>query len=317
MIVQVILLIIGFIVLIKGADVFVDGASSIALNFKLSKMLIGLTIVAFGTSAPEFAVSVKSILSNNSDMLLGNVIGSNILNILLIIGICSLIKPVVVKSATVRKEIPIVMLMSFLLFFTAKDDLFVRGINNVITRNEGFIIILFFLVFIYYLISIVRNKKDESSEEYAQFGVFKSFMFTLLGIVCIVMGSNVVVDSASNIASLIGVSDRMIALTVVAFGTSLPELVTSIVSIRKGEQEILVGNIVGSNIFNIGMVLGVPVALFGSVAAVGFSVVDLILLLASSIMLFAFSFRDHKITKGEGIIMLLVFVVYYTFVIIG
>ena len=152
MILQVILLIIGFVVLIKGADVFVDGASSIALNLKLSKMLIGLTIVAFGTSAPEFAVSVKSIISGNSDMVLGNVIGSNILNILLIIGICTLIKPVIVKSTTVRKEIPIVILMSFLLFFLAKDDLFISGINNVITRNEGFVIILFFLVFIYYLI---------------------------------------------------------------------------------------------------------------------------------------------------------------------
>lgn len=317
MVIQVILLIIGFIVLIKGADIFVDGASSIALNMKLSKMLIGLTIVAFGTSAPEFAVSVKSILSGNSDMVLGNVIGSNILNILLIIGICTLIKPVLVKSATIRKEIPIVMLMSFLLFFLAKDDLFIRGINNSVSQNDGFVIILFFMVFIYYLISIVRNKKDENNEDMAQFGITKSIIFTILGIVCIVMGSNVVVDSASNIASLLGVSDRMIALTVVAFGTSLPELVTSIVSIRKGEQEILVGNIVGSNIFNIGMVLGVPVALFGSVAAVGFSIIDLIVLLLSSILLFVFSLKDHKITKYEGIIMLLVFTVYYTFVIIG
>lgn len=317
MIVQVILLIVGFIVLIKGADVFVDGASSIALNFKLSKMLIGLTIVAFGTSAPEFAVSVKSIISNNSDMVLGNVIGSNILNILLIIGICSLIRPVLVKSSTVRKEIPIVILMSFLLFFIAKDDLFISGIDNVITRNEGFVIVLFFLVFVYYLFSIVRNKKDNDGDEYAQFGIGKSILFTLLGIVCIVMGSNVVVDSASNIASIMGVSDRMIALTVVAFGTSLPELVTSIVSIKKGEQEILVGNIVGSNIFNIGMVLGVSVALFGSVVAVGFSIIDLIVLLVSAIMLFSFSFKDHKITRSEGISMLIVFVVYYTFVIIG
>ena len=145
----------------------------------------------------------------------------------------------------------------------------------------------------------------------------KSIIFTILGIICIVMGSNVVVDSASNIASIMGVSDRMIALTVVAFGTSLPELVTSVVSIKKGEQEILVGNIVGSNIFNIGMVLGVPVALFGSVAAVGFSIIDLITLLASAIMLFAFSFKDHRIAKSEGIIMLILFAVYYTFVIIG
>ena len=292
-----------------------DGASSIALNLKLSKMLIGLTIVAFGTSAPEFAVSVKSIISGNADMLLGNVIGSNILNILLIIGICSLIHPIYVKSNTVKKEIPIVMLVSGLLFFLAKDNLFVSSVNE-ISRNDGFIILLFFTIFIYYLISIMRNKTDEDSNE-APLSMFKSILFTVFGIACIVIGSNVVVDSASKIATILGVSQRMIALTVVAFGTSLPELVTSIVSVRKGEQEILVGNIVGSNIFNIGIVTGVPVALFGGIPAVGFSMIDLIAMIVAAILLFVFSFNDRKIDKFEGIIMLIIFIVYYTFVIIG
>lgn len=315
MITQLIILIVGFVVLIKGADIFVDGASSIALNLKLSKMLIGLTIVAFGTSAPEFAVSVKSIISGNADMLLGNVIGSNILNILLIIGICSLIHPIYVKSNTVKKEIPIVMLVSGLLFFLAKDNLFVSSVNE-ISRNDGFIILLFFTIFIYYLISIMRNKTDEDSNE-APLSMFKSILFTVFGIACIVIGSNVVVDSASKIATILGVSQRMIALTVVAFGTSLPELVTSIVSVRKGEQEILVGNIVGSNIFNIGIVTGVPVALFGGIPAVGFSMIDLIAMIVAAILLFVFSFNDRKIDKFEGIIMLIIFIVYYTFVIIG
>lgn len=315
MVLQIILLIIGFIVLIKGADIFVDGASSVALNFKLSKMLIGLTIVAFGTSAPEFAVSVKSIISNNSDMVLGNVIGSNILNILLIIGICSLIKPIKVKSNTVRKELPIVMLFSTLLFFLIKDDLFVSNVNMV-SRNDGFVILLFFAIFIYYLISIMRNKKDEDGES-AKYGIGKSILFTLLGIVCIIMGSNVVVDSASSIATMIGISQKMIALTVVAFGTSLPELVTSIVSTRKGEQEILVGNIVGSNIFNIGIVLGLPVAMFGGIPAIGFNIVDLITMIVAAVLLFVFAYKDHKVGRYEGIFMLIVFVIYYTFVIIG
>ena len=315
MFLQILLLIIGFIVLIKGADIFVDGASSMALNFKLSKMLIGLTIVAFGTSAPEFAVSVKSIISNNSDMVLGNVIGSNILNILLIIGICSLIKPIKVKSNTVRKELPIVMLFSTLLFLLIKDDLFVSNINMV-SRNDGFVIILFFMVFIYYLISIMRNKKDEDGES-AKYGIGKSILFTLLGIVCIIMGSNVVVDSASKIATMIGISQKMIALTVVAFGTSLPELVTSIVSTRKGEQEILVGNIVGSNIFNIGIVLGLPVAMFGGIPAIGFNIVDLMTMIVAAVLLFVFAYKDHKVGRYEGIFMLIVFVIYYTFVIMG
>lgn len=316
MFLQIILLIIGFVVLIKGADIFVDGASSLALNFKLSKMLIGLTIVAFGTSAPEFAVSVKSIMSNNSDMVLGNVIGSNILNILLIIGICSLIKPVVVKSNTVKKELPIVILISSLLFFVIKDDLFVNSVNMV-SRNDGFIILLFFAIFIYYLISIVRNKKDNDGDEYALYSIKKSLLFTVLGIAAIILGSNTVVDSASNIATRLGVSQKMIALTVVAFGTSLPELVTSIVSIKKNEQEILVGNIVGSNIFNIGMVLGLPVAMFGGIKAVGFNMIDLVVLLLSAILLFLCSFKNYKITKWNGILMLITFTVYYSFVIFG
>lgn len=314
---QIILLIVGFVILIKGADIFVDGASSLAQNFKLSKMLIGLTIVAFGTSAPEFAVSVKSIISNNADMVLGNVVGSNILNILLIIGICSLIKPIVVKNNTIKKEIPIVIMISTLLFFLMKDNLFDSNAINMITRNDGFIILLFFMIFIYYLISIMRNKKDEDADESAKFGMSKSILFTILGIVCIILGSNFVVDSASNIAVSLGVSQKMIALTIVAFGTSLPELVTSIVSIKKGEQEILVGNIVGSNVFNIGIVLGLPVALFGGIKAVGFNNIDLIVLLLSAILLFVFSFRDHKIKKMEGIIMLVIFAIYYSFVIIG
>lgn len=316
MFLQIILLIIGFVVLIKGADIFVDGASSLALNFKLSKMLIGLTIVAFGTSAPEFAVSVKSIMSNNSDMVLGNVIGSNIFNILLIIGICSLIKPVVVKSNTVKKELPIVILISSLLFFVIKDDLFVNSVNMV-SRNEGFIILLFFAIFIYYLISIVRNKKDNDGDEYALYSIKKSLLFTVLGIAAIILGSNTVVDSASNIATRLGVSQKMIALTVVAFGTSLPELVTSIVSIKKNEQEILVGNIVGSNIFNIGIVLGLPVAMFGGIKAVGFNMIDLVVLLLSAILLFLCSFRKYKITKWNGILMLITFTIYYSFVIFG
>lgn len=314
---QIILLIVGFVVLIKGADIFVDGASSLAQNFKLSKMLIGLTIVAFGTSAPEFAVSIKSIISNNADMVIGNVVGSNIFNILFIIGICSLIKPIVVKNNTIKKEIPIVIMISTLLFFLMKDNLFDSNAINMITRNDGFVILLFFMIFIYYLISIMRNKKDEDVLESAKFGMSKSILFTILGIVCIILGSNFVVDSASNIAVSLGVSQKMIALTIVAFGTSLPELVTSIVSIKKGEQEILVGNIVGSNVFNIGIVLGLPVALFGSIRAVGFNSIDLIVLLLSAILLFIFSFKDHKIKKIEGIIMLIIFIIYYSFVIIG
>ena len=317
MIQQIIILLVGFVFLVKGADWFVDGAASIARKMGIPQLIIGLTIVAFGTSAPEFAVSVKSIISNNADMVLGNVIGSNILNILLIIGICALIKPVIVKNNTIKKEIPIVILMSTLLFFLMKDNLFDSSISNIVTRNDGFVILLFFTVFIYYLISIVRNKKDEDADSLAKFNIPKSIIFTILGIVAIIVGSNLVVDSASTIATILGVSQKMIALTIVAFGTSLPELVTSIVSIKKDEQEIMVGNIVGSNIFNIGIVLGLPVALFGGIDAVGFNNIDLIMLLLSAVLLFMLSFKKHKIGKVGGILMLVLFIIYYTFVIVG
>lgn len=315
MILQIILLIIGFVILIKGADVFVDGASSVALNFKMSKMLIGLTIVAFGTSAPEFAVSVKSILSNSGDIVLGNVIGSNILNILLILGVSSIVHSLNVKNNTVKKELPITMLISTLFVVLLIDNVVDSRFTNSFTRSDGIILLLFFTVFIYYLISMMRNKIDEDDEEEKKMSLLKSIFFTILGIVMIVLGSNFVVDSASNIARTIGISEKMIALTVIALGTSLPELVTSVTATRKGEYDIAIGNVVGSNIFNLGVVIGMPIALFGGIDQISFNLVDLIVFLLSAFLLFFFSLNDRKISKKEGIIFLLIFIVYYAYVI--
>lgn len=315
MFLDIILLIMGFIILIKGADIFVDGASSVASNFKLSKMLIGLTIVAFGTSAPEFAVSIKSILSSNSDMLIGNVIGSNILNILLILGLSGCIYPMTIKSRTVRKELPITLMITTLLIVLIGDS-FLNGGVNLITRSDGIVLLLFFLVFVYYLISIMRNKIDNEREE-AKYKLVPSILFTVGGIVAIVFGSSIVVDHASAIATYLGVSERMIALTIVAFGTSLPELVTSIIAAKKKENDIAIGNIIGSNIFNIGIVLGLPVAMFGTVNASGFQVWDLLFFFLSALVLFLFSYKNHKLSKLEGIVMLLLFIIYYSVVIIG
>lgn len=313
MLIQIILLIVGFVVLIKGADIFVDGASSIAGNFKVSKILIGLTIVAFGTSAPEFAVSVKSIVSGNYDIVFGNVIGSNILNILLILGISSLFHSLSVKNNTVKKELPITMLITTLFSVLLLDSVF-DNTKNAFTRSDGIILILFFTVFIYYLISLARNKIDEKqTEEYMS--LTKSFAFTIVGIISIVLGSNVVVDSASKIALTMGVSQKLISLTIIALGTSLPELVTSVTATKKGEFDIAIGNVVGSNIFNIGLVIGLPVAIFGGTNHIGFNIIDLVVMLVSAILLFLFSFKDHKITKKEGLVFLSLFVIYYSYVI--
>ena len=316
MLVDIILLVLGFVVLIKGADLFVDGASNVALNFKVSKMLIGLTIVAFGTSSPEFAVSVKGLLSNSGDIVLGNVIGSNILNILLILGVSAIIHPLVVKNNTVKKELPITLLITSLFAVLLSDNIFDKKFTNSFTRGDGIVLVLFFLVFIYYLITLMRNKVEEEKDKEVM-PLFKAIMFTLVGLISIIIGSNFVVDSASALAKAIGISERIISLTIIALGTSLPELVTSVTATKKGEYDIAIGNVVGSNIFNIGMVIGLPVALLGGIGTIVFSYVDLIVMIATALMLFIFSRNDYKISRREGICFLLVFVVYYGYVMFG
>ena len=313
MFINLILLIIGFIILIKGADIFVDGASAVAGNFKVSKMLIGLTIVAFGTSAPELAVSIKSLLSGSGDIVLGNVIGSNILNILLILGISSLFHSLSVKNNTVKKELPITILITTLFAVLLSDNLINHTKDN-FTRGDGITLILFFFVFIYYLISMARKKIDiDDKTEYMPLS--KAFIFTVIGLISIILGSNLVVDHASNLAKLLGISEKLIALTVIALGTSLPELVTSVMATRKGEYDIAIGNVVGSNIFNIGIVTGIPIAILGGISKVSFNQIDLFIMLLSVILLFVFSYKNQKITKKEGIIFLILFVIYYSYVI--
>ena len=316
MIINIILLIVGFIVLIKGADFFVDGASGIAANFKVSKMLIGLTIVAFGTSAPELAVSIKSIISGSGDIVLGNVIGSNILNILLIIGLSAMFHPLEVKNNTIKKELPIVLMITAAFITLISDNLFDKSLSNLLTRGDGIVLIIFFGVFLYYLIKLTRSKITPEKEE-GTISLKKAIILTIIGLAGIIIGSNFVVDSASYIASSLGVTERLISLTIIALGTSLPELVTSVAATRKGEVDIAIGNVVGSNIFNIGIVTGIPVALFGGINAISFSYLDLIIMITSAILLFMFSFNDHKISKKEGIIFLLVFVAYYSYIVIG
>ena len=310
MFINVLLLILGFIFLIKGADIFVDGASSTAQNFKVSKMLIGLTIVAFGTSAPEFAVSMKALASGSTDMVLGNVIGSCILNILLILGVAAVIKPIKIKDNTVKKELPLALLISVLLAVLMLDVKLQSGAVDQITRSDGIITLLFFSVFVYYLITLAKQKKD-SKDEGPQFKLGKSLLYVVIGLIGIIVGSNQVVDNASIIAKTLGVSERIISLTIIAFGTSLPELVTTIVSSKKGEQDLLLGNIIGSNIFNICIVLGIPVTIYGTITPNGFQGIDLVMLICSALFLFIISSTRRVISKIEGLIMLMSFAIYY------
>lgn len=316
-ILQIILLIIGFLLLIRGADWLVSGSSSIATSFKVSKLLIGLTIVAFGTSAPELAISVSSLISGTTDMLLGNVIGSNILNVLLLIGVGALIYPIRVKKDTVKKEIPILLLISTALVVLFLDISLANGTDNEITRSDAIICLLFFGIFFYYLISLAHKNRSTKSKkaEKPTYKISKAFVITILGLAGLVAGSQLVVNSASFLASSMGISDRVIALTIVAFGTSLPELVTTITAAKRKETDLIVGNIIGSNIFNICIVMGLPVAIFGAITPESFQTIDLIMLILSAVLLFLFTRRDHKISRLDGILMLLIFIGYYAFII--
>lgn len=315
---QILLLIVGFILLIKGADWLVDGASSVASNFKVSKLLIGLTIVAFGTGAPELAVSFSSLINGNTDILIGNVIGSNIINVLLLVGIAAVIRPFKVKKDTVSKELPLLLLISTALIILILDVNLGGAMINTFSRADAIICLLFFAVFLYYLIALARKNKKEAKEvEKPKYKLGKSFLFVILGLVGVVGGSELVVNSASTIATTIGISERIISLTVIALGTSLPELVTTISAARKGESDLLVGNIVGSNIFNICIVLALPVLFAGSITPNSFQTIDLIMLIFSSILVCLLARHNHEITRFDGALMLIIFAAYFGFLIYG
>ena len=312
------LLLIGFVFLIKGADIFVDGASDTARKFRVPKMLIGLTIVSFGTSAPELAVSIQSILSGKGDILLGNVVGSNVLNILLILGVASLVGTLRVNTATVKKEIPVLVLITLAFAALLSDKIFGLA-ENIFTRQDGVVLLLFFCIFIYYLIGMARKKdtNEEENKDEKSVKLVNALLMIVIGLFGIVLGSDFVVKGASEIAATFGVSQRIISLTIVALGTSLPELVTSVIATKKGEYDIAIGNIVGSNIFNIGIVAGLPVAIFGGVGGGAFSYIDIIALIISAVVLFFFARHGGRIGYKKGIIFLLMFVVYYGYVMMG
>ena len=316
MFLQIVMLIAGFVLLIKGADWLISGASSIASNFKVSKMLIGLTVIAFGTGAPELAVSITSMIQGSTDVLLGNVVGSNIVNVLLLLGVGAVITPIIVKKNTIKKELPILLLISTILVVLSLDTFLNDATISKISRADAIICMLLFGVFIYYLVAMAKKKKSAKKEvEKPQWPLGKSCLVTLLGLAGVVGGSQLIVAGATGIAQSFGVSEKMISLTIVAFGTSLPELVTTITAARRKEHDLIVGNIIGSNIFNICVVMALPIIIGGSITAANFDPVDLIMLIFSALLVWLFTVKDHKITRMEGAAMLIIFTLYYTYVI--
>ena len=307
LLVAVILLVLGFVMLIKGADWFVDGAAGIAARFGIPQLVIGLTIVAMGTSAPEAAVSITAATSGNAGITIGNVIGSNILNVFLILGLTAIITSVAVQHSTVKWEMPfmhVITIVLAVLGFTGGE----------IVLWEGIVLWALFLVYLGYLFRMAKNGSNEE-EEGELLPLWKQILMLVVGIVAIVVGSDVTVDNATVIAEALGMDDRLIGLTIVAFGTSLPELVTSVTAAKKGKADIAIGNIVGSNIFNILFVVGTSALILPVVFASNF-VVDTIIAIAAGLVLWACVFKNKKLTRSGGIFMLFCYAAYFIYLLL-
>lgn len=305
---QIILLAVGFVLLIKGADWFVDGSSAVAARFGIPQLVIGLTIVAMGTSAPEAAVSITAAFSGNADITIGNIVGSNILNILIILGLSSVIVPIAVARSTVKYEMPFMILITALLLLL--------GLDGKLGFADGIVLIVFFAAYLTYLFLMAkRDKADQPEESIKQMSLPKSIMFVAIGLAMIIFGSSVTVDAASSIAEMLGMNERFIGLTVVALGTSLPELFTSVSAARKGNADIAIGNIVGSNIFNILFICGIS-ALIIPVPFAQHFIFDVVIAIAAAIILtICCIIGKHQLKRWAGILLLVSYAAYFAAII--
>ena len=305
--IQLILLIVGFILLIKGSDFFVDGSSNIASILKIPTLIVGLTIVAFGTSAPEAAVSITSSLSGNNALAVSNVIGSNLFNMMLIIGLCALLRELKIGRDVLNKDLP------FLVVITAILSGFII-IGWSISRIEGILLLLLIIGYISYLVYSAKNTKEAQIVEKPKMGLLRSIIYIVGGVAGIIIGADFVVDSASYIAMAFGMSETLVGLTIVAIGTSLPELVTSLTALKKEENQLIIGNVIGSNIFNILFVLGAS-SIISPITINPNMIVDIALMLGVTILFFIFGKTQDKYDKNEGFILVALFIAYMAFAI--
>lgn len=311
-VIQVALLAVGFVLLVKGADWFVEGASRLAERFGIPQLVIGLTIVAMGTSLPEAAVSVSAALKGSAEITIGNIVGSNIMNVLLILGITSVITPIAVQRSTVKYEIPFVIIVSAVLMGIGYTD-------HMVGRTDGIILWALMLLYLGYLLVMAKKgnglpEENAGTEDDKPMPVWKMLLLILIGGVMIVAGSDVAVDAATALARIFGMSERLIGLTIVAFGTSLPELVTSATAAVKGKADIAVGNIVGSNIFNILFVVGTS-ALITPVAYAANFFVDSIVCIATAALLWVLVMKNNRLGRAGGACMLVCYAAYFVYLI--
>lgn len=308
---NVLFLLIGLVLILIGANALTDGASAIARKFNISPLVIGLTIVAFGTSAPELTVSVVSALHGSAELSIGNVVGSNIFNILMIVGVTSMVVPISVTKGTLSKEIPLAVLSSVVLLILANDLLLKSGGNNVLSRADGLVLLCFFMIFLGYTFAIAHNGTNSEQEDIKSMPLWKSALYIIGGLAGLIYGGQLFVDSSSQIARMLGVGESIIGLTLVAMGTSLPELATSVVAALKKSPEMAIGNVIGSNLFNVFFVLGTS-ATISPLPLGGISNFDFLYLFGASLLLFAVSFfyKERTITRIEGFVMILAYVFY-------
>ena len=316
---QLILLVVGFVMLIKGADWFVDGAAGIATKLGIPQLVIGLTIVAMGTSAPEAAVSISAAFKGSADITIGNIVGSNIMNILIILGLSAVITPLKVAKSTIRYEIPFMIAITALLT--------VLGMSGTITFMNGIVLWAVFIIYFIYLVVLTRKQQNSIEEgvssvsmgnepgdkQVKELSIPKALILVVIGIVLIVAGSNIAVEAASELARTFGLSERFIGLTIVALGTSLPELVTSVLAARKGNADIAIGNIVGSNIFNILFVVGTSALIIPIPFAQAF-VTDFAVAAGAAILLLICCLRKQRLSRLSGALMLICYAAYFAFV---
>lgn len=312
-ILSVVLLVCGMALLIKGADWFVEGSSSIAKSLKIPSLVIGLTLVSIGTSMPEFSVSLQSSINGHNDMSFGNVIGSNIFNTLVVIGVSAILIPLVVSKEMKKYDLPILIGIYVLLILFA----FVISSGTIVLWEA---IILFSITIMYTIFLIYRSKeeikKSKDNETYTpKRAWYLNLIFVVIGLAGIILGGDLVVDNASYIAGKLGMSDLLVGLTIVAVGTSLPELVTSIVAAKKGENDIAIGNAIGSSLFNIVLILGFCSIVTPATVEVS-SIVDCLVMLASAIIVFLFSFKSMKVNRWQGILMTIIYVLYVIYIVL-
>ncbi|MGM9802358.1 MAG: calcium/sodium antiporter [Candidatus Limisoma sp.] len=308
----------GMALILLGANGLTDGSSSVAKRFGISDLVIGLTIVAFGTSAPELMVSLVSSIKGSAQLAIGNVVGSNIFNILMIVGLTAVVMPIKVQKNTITNEIPLVLLSSLALVACASDIVLDGGVGNVIGRGDGILLLLFFAIFMRYTFSIAKSSGEESGEQIKLMPIWKSLLFIVLGLAGLIFGGQLFVDGASGIARSLGVSESVIGLTLVAGGTSLPELATSVVAAVKKKPGIAIGNVIGSNLFNIFLVLGAS-ATVSPLPLGNIGISDMLMLVVSSVLFWAagWFFKDKTITRIEGAIMVALYVGYIWWLISG